>query len=256
MFRPRIIPCLLLSNNGLVKTMKFKSPIYIGDPINAVRIFSDFQADELVFLDIDASSRKRDINFNRIRKISDEAFIPFSYGGGISSADQASRVIKNGAEKVIINTAAIENPELIKEISRRSGQQSVIVSIDYKYNMFGKPFVYIRGGKKKTGLSPCQAAKISVKQGAGEILLCNIDREGTYLGYDKIMIDSVASEIDVPVIGLGGASGLADMVSITNKGGASAAAAGSFFSFKGQRKGILINYPEIDEIHREFWPNP
>jgi cyclase len=233
--------------------MKFKSPIYIGDPINAVRIFSDFQADELVFLDIDASSRKRDINFNRIRKISDEAFIPFSYGGGISSADQASRVIKNGAEKVIINTAAIENPELIKEISRRSGQQSVIVSIDYKYNMFGKPLVYIRGGKKKTGLSPCQAAKISVKQGAGEILLCNIDREGTYLGYDKNMINSVASKIDVPVIGLGGASGLVDMVSITTDGRASAAAAGSFFSFKGRRKGILINYPEIEEIHREFW---
>lgn len=229
MVRKRVIPVLLLFKRGLVKSVNFKYPTYIGDPINAVRIFNDKEVDELAVIDILASEEKRPPDFELIKEIASEAFMPVSYGGGITQIDQVQTLMKNGVEKVIINSAVQSDPELISRISRIFGSQSVAVCIDHKKNLFRKQKVFSQRGKKNTGLDPLQFAIKCEQLGAGEIILQSIERDGTFQGYDIEMLKIVSSAIEIPLVALGGAAGINDFKNaIAN--GASAVAAGSFFS--------------------------
>jgi len=250
MFRPRIIPTLLLHGKGLVKTMKFnkKKARYIGDPINAVRIFNDMESDELVFLDISATNENRSISVDLVKQIGDEAYMPFSVGGGISRIDQVHQLITAGAEKVIINSAFAKNPKLISDIANLFGSQSVIISIDVRKDYMGKQRAYISGGMKKIRYSLKEYIKRAEDYGAGEILVNSIDRDGTGLGYDIDLVKDLSSLISVPLIALGGANSIDQMKEVIENGGASAAAAGSRFVFHGPRKAVLINYPEREEL--------
>lgn len=252
MFRPRVIPVLLLKDNGLVKTSKFQTPTYIGDPINAVKIFNDLEADELVFLDIDASQQNRTIPLRLVKQIGDEAYMPFSVGGGIKSVEQIRRIIENGAEKVVLNTSAIENPELVKLASEICGSQSIIVSIDAKKIGDMTYEVYTYGGTKPTGLDPVTVALMMQRLGSGEILINSIDRDGTKMGYDIDLVASISSAVRIPVIAMGGAGSLNDFLKAVKDGGASAVGAGTLFVFIGKKNAVLINYPEKAELEETF----
>ena len=251
MFRPRIIPVLLLKDKGLVKTVRFKKPVYIGDPINAVKIFNDMEADELVFLDITATSENRGPSVEVISKIGDEAFMPFAVGGGIRSAADVKQIINAGAEKVVINTAACHTPNVVADAAYAAGSQSVIVCIDVKKNIFGKYVVMAANGKTSTGKSPEKFAEEMAKLGAGEIMVNSIDQDGVMTGYDLTLIRSVASAVDVPVIASGGA-GILEHFAEAVKAGANAVAAGSMFVFHGSRRGVLINYPDRKNVENLF----
>ena len=246
MFRPRIIPVLLLQGNGLVKTIRFKKngARYIGDPINAVRIFNDLVADELVFLDISAGPENRNIELELVEQIGDEAYMPFSVGGNIRTCQQIRELLKAGAEKVVINTAAVENPDLIREAAQHFGNQSVIVAVDVKKDILGKYNVFSHGGKRRTGLDPVSYAKKLEFLGAGEILVNAMDRDGMMKGYDLELVRIVADAVTIPVIACGGAGKVGDLASVVKEGHASAAAAGSLFVFHGSRNAVLVNYPE------------
>lgn len=240
--RARIIPALLLRGDGLVKTVKFKDAKYVGDPINAVRLFNDLEVDELIFLDIDASVKGREPPFERIAEIAGEAFMPICYGGGVTSFDQARRLFKSGVEKVALTTALIETPGLIREIADTFGEQAVVAGIDVKRDLFGRQRAMIRSGGGKTGLDPIELAKRAADLGAGEIMIQSIDRDGTYQGYDLDLVRSVSAAVPIPVIAAGGAGGLPHMREAIDAG-ASAAAAGSLFVYKGPHRAVLINYP-------------
>lgn len=250
MFRPRIIPCLLLKDLGLVKTIKFSNPKYIGDPINAVRIFNDLEADELVFLDITASKENKLIDLRFLKRVAEEAFMPFAVGGGINNADQIKEIFKAGAEKAVLNTFAIEKPELIKEAAEIFGSQSIIVSIDVK-KVNGEYLVYSHCGTKKTDLNPINLAKKMENLGAGEIIINSIDCDGLMEGYDLSLIKLVSDAVNIPVIALGGAGQVSHFKEAITKG-ASAVAAGSLFIYSGKNRGILINYPEKSELNEIF----
>lgn len=252
MFRPRIIPVLLLKNKGLVKTTGFKSPVYIGDPMNAVKIFNDMQSDELVFLDITATPENRIPSADVISGISDEAYMPFAVGGGINHIEHVDRMIGAGAEKVVINSAAVTRPALVSEIAGKYGSQSVIVSIDVKKNLFGKQKVFVHCGQKKTDLEPVEHAVQMEKMGAGEIIINSIDQDGKMQGYDIALIKQISEAVSIPVIALGGAGNLMHMKEAVVSGGASASAAGSMFVFHGPLKGVLINYPEKQTLQQLF----
>ena len=252
MFRARVIPVLLLKGKGLVKSVKFKDHRYIGDPINAVKILNDLKADELVFLDILASKEKRTISLEFVRKIGDEANMPFAVGGGIRSIQTIKEIINNGAEKVIINTYAVENPDFIKEASNVFGSSTIVVSIDVKKKYFGKKQVYSLGGKKASGYSPVNFAKLMQANGAGEIIINSVDRDGSMKGYDLELLKEVSKAVEIPVIASGGAGKLSDLTTAINKTYVSAVAAGSMFVFHGPRKGVLINYPEQKELNKLF----
>lgn len=244
--RPRVIPVLLLRDGGLVKTRRFASPIYVGDPINAVRIFNEKQVDELVILDI---SRPVEPNYKLIADICGEAFMPVAYGGGISKLDQIDRLLALGTEKVVINTAATSNPSLISKATSRIGSSSVVVSIDVRRGLLGRRTVYAEGGRRSTGKSPEIHAREVQELGAGEIILGSIDRDGEMSGYDLDLIEEVSHSVSLPVVALGGAGSLKDM-QLASKRGASAAAAGSMFVFKGKHRAVLISYPPPEEIER------
>jgi cyclase len=248
----RIIPCLLLKNNGLVKTVRFKDSIYIGDPINTVRIFNEKEVDELVFLDIDATKNRKEPPYELIKKISGECFMPFGYGGGINSLDQIEKIIKSGAEKIIINTSAFLNKDFVVEAVKHFGSSTIVVSIDVKKEMFRGYTVYIRGGTKSTGKNPVEYAMEIADAGAGEIFLNSIDRDGTMEGYDTGLIKSITGLVKIPVIACGGAGNLNDLRLAVINGGASAVSAGSFFVFHGKRKAVLITYPSHQEIEKLF----
>jgi cyclase len=248
----RIIPCLLLRNNGLVKTIRFKDSVYIGDPINAVKIFNEKEVDELIFLDIDATMEKREPSVGIIKKIAEECFMPFSYGGGISTLHQIEEIIKSGAEKIIINTQAIVNDNLIYEAAVRFGSSTIVVSMDIKNKLIGGYTVHINGGRQNTGKNPVEYAKEMEDKGAGEIFINSVDRDGTMEGYDIELIKSVSKAVSVPVIACGGAGNLDDLRKVVREGGASAAAAGSLFVFHGKRRAVLITYPSYEEISRLF----
>ena len=250
MYRPRIIPCLLLKGDGLVKTTGFENPRYIGDPINAVRIFNELEADELVFLDINASKENRTISLEVVKKIGEEAFMPFAVGGGIHNIEDAKDLLSAGAEKIILNTSAIENPDLVKEAAEIFGNQSVIVSIDVR-KINGNYEVFIYGGTKETGKKPVEVAKELEKLGAGEILINSIDEDGKMGGYDLELIKKVSEEVKVPVVACGGAGKFEDFKKVVDAG-ATAVSAGSLFIFAGKGQGVLINYPEQKEIEGIF----
>lgn len=251
MLKPRVIPALLLRNAGLVKTIKFKDPRYVGDPINAVRIFNDKEVDELVFLDITASLENRGPNFELLTRIASEAFMPFGYGGGITSLDQIKRLFTLGVEKVVLNSVAIENPQFVTDAMKIAGSSSIVVSIDVRKNVLGNHKVWCKCGTKKTGSDPVELAKEMEARGAGEILIQSIDQDGTLAGYDLGIVEKIANSVDIPVIGLGGAAALSDFKAIIEVG-ASAAAAGSMFVFHGKHRAVLIKYPEYDVLDRLF----
>lgn len=241
--RPRIIPCLLLKEQGLVKTVKFASPNYLGDPINAVRIFNEKEVDELCILDIEAAEKAQQPDFEYLKKIASEAFMPLSYGGGISSMEDIKRIFHIGFEKVVLNTAFIENPYLIREASEYAGRQSIVVSIDAGKNFLKGYSCYIKDGTKKINKEPALLAKMAEDLGAGEILLNSIDRDGTMQGYDLDLIKKVVKSVTIPVTACGGASGIDDIKKVLVEGRAHAAAAGSMFVYYGKKKAVLINTP-------------
>jgi cyclase len=248
----RLIPCLLLRNNGLVKTVKFKESTYIGDPINTVRIFNEKEVDELIFLDIDATKQKKEPPYELIQNIASECFMPFGYGGGISSLEQIERIIKSGAEKVIINTRVFIEKNFLSEAVRHFGSSTIVVSIDVKKEFLKGNIVYINGGTQRTGINPVEYAKRIESEGAGEILVNSIDRDGVMEGYDIELIKGISNTIRIPVIACGGAGKLNDFAMAVNQGGASAVAAGSFFIFHGKRRAVLITYPSYSEISDLF----
>jgi len=248
MLKIRVIPCLLLKGEGLVKSIKFKDHRYIGDPMNAVKIFSEKEVHELFFLDINASEEKRCISIETVANIADECYMPFGVGGGITNIKQIRDILSNGAEKVSINSTAVSNPLLIKETAEMFGNQSIVVSIDVKKKFFGGYEVYTCGGKKATGLDPVKHAINMEKHGAGEILINSIDKDGTMEGYDNKLIKLVADAVGIPVIACGGAGKLQDFANAVKEGHASAVAAGSMFVYHGPRNAVLINYPTIQQL--------
>jgi len=252
MYRPRVIPILLLKGQGLVKSVKFKDYRYIGDPINAVKIFNDLKADELVFLDILASKEKRTISLNFVRNVGDEANMPFAVGGGIRTIQQIKEIINAGAEKVVINTYAVENPEFIKQASDEFGSSTIVISIDVKKKLFGKKQVYTFAGSKSTGLNPIEFVKLMQEKGAGEIIINSIEKDGMMEGYDLDLIKEVSKAVEIPVIAAGGAGQLSDLTKAIKESFASAVAAGSMFVYHGPRRGVLVNYPDNKELIKIF----
>jgi cyclase len=247
MYRPRVIPILLLSGPKLIKTYKFKNPSYVGDPINAIKIFNEKEVDELIILDIDASKKNTGPNYKLIEKVASECFMPLCYGGGISNVDQAAYLFKIGIEKISIQSAALQDINLIKKLSDRFGSQSIVISIDVKRNIFGIPCVYSSVKRKKLNINFYDYIKLIDKSGAGEILLSNIDKEGTGRGLDLSLIDFVTKRTSLPVIAN---SGVGSILHIQEGifSGANAVAAGSFFIYYGPHKAVLITYPNLDNL--------
>jgi cyclase len=251
MYRPRVIPILLLKGKGLVKSVKFKDYKYIGDPINAVKIFNDLKADELVFLDILASKESRKISLDFVKNVGDEANMPFSVGGGIRTIQDIKDIINAGAEKVIINSYAVENPDFIKQASDIYGSSTIVVSIDVKKKMFGKNAVYTYGGSKYNKLNPIEFAQLMEENGAGEIIINSIDQDGLMDGYDLKLINEIAINVTIPIVAAGGAGKIEDF-KLATQSYASAVAAGSMFVYHGPRRAVLINYPSREELSKLF----
>jgi cyclase len=254
MIRKRVIPVLLLQNNGVVKTVNFKKAKYIGDPINTVKIFNDKEVDEIIILDIDATKKKKEIDYALLKDIVSESFMPLCYGGGISSIDQIRKIINCGIEKISINSKAIENFSFVNEAAKHYGSSTIIVSIDVKKDFFGNYRVYSNQGQIKTKYKALEFAKIAEEQGAGELLINSISNDGLMTGYDYDLIESVANAAQIPVIACGGAGSLQHLQQAFDKN-ASAAAAGSMFIYKGPHKAVLINYPTFAELTTIFTKN-
>lgn len=252
MYRPRLIPVLLLKGNALVKSSRFKDHRYIGDPINAVRIFNDLFADELVFLDINANKENRTIPIHFVKNVGEEANMPFSIGGGIRTLKDIETILNAGAEKIILNTSAISNPDFIRQASNAFGSSTIVVCIDYKKTAFSGYVVYSYSGREKSRYSPLEFAKLSEEMGAGEIILQSIAHDGQMKGYDIPIIKMISASVNVPVIALGGAGSLHNVREAYLKAKPSALAAGSVFVFQGSNKGVLINYPDKKEKNEVF----
>lgn len=250
MLRTRVIPVLLLMDGGLVKGKEFKKHRYVGDPINAVKIFNEKQVDELIFLDISATNEKRDPDFDLISDIASETFMPFGYGGGIKNISTIERLFSLGVEKVVINTEAFYNPKLITQAASVAGSQSVVVSIDVRKSIFGNYEVYVENGSVRTRLDPVSYAKKMEELGAGEIVLCSIDREGTGKGYDLNLIKQVTDSVNIPVVCLGGAGNINDLARARQSCNVSGLAAGNFFVFHGKHKAVLITYPDYFDLEQ------
>lgn len=244
MLRPRIIPCLLVKNGGLVKTVKFGDPKYVGDPINAVRIFNEKEVDEILVIDIDATRDRREPNYALIKKLAAECRMPLCYGGGVRTADQFQRLVGLGVEKVAISSAAVETPELVTEAASKVGSQSVAVVLDVnRIGLMRSRRVFTHNGSIDSGLDPVLFAKKMDAFGVGEIIINSIDRDGTMSGYDIELIQLVRSATSCPITALGGAGSLQDMLNVLQAVGRIGVAAGSLFVFKGVYRAVLINYP-------------
>ena len=253
MLTTRVIPCLLLHNAGLVKTVRFNRPTYIGDPINAVKIFNEKEVDELIFLDIQATSKRRQPQFTVIEEIANECFMPFCYGGGVREIDTMKTLFRLGAEKVSINSYAVENPDFIRQAAEMFGSQSVVVALDVKKNFWGTSTVVTHSATRKTGLDPVAFARDMESKGAGELLITSVDRDGTRQGYDLDLLQRISAAVNIPVIACGGAATLDDFVDAVDIGGAAAVAAGSLFVYYGKHQAVLINYPErtvVEQLYR------
>lgn len=244
MLRPRIIPCLLVRNNGLVKTVKFKEEKYIGDPINAVRIFNEKEADELIVLDIDATVRGVEPDYQRISHLASECRMPLCYGGGVHTVEQAKKIVALGVEKVAISSAAVENPKIIEKIANEIGRQSVVVILDIKKKRLMRTFeVWTHNATKNSKRSVQDLIEQVQSLGAGEVVLNFIDRDGSMDGYDIDVIEEIKRISRVPLTAIGGAGSLSDMGDVVEKCGLVGLAAGSLFVFKGPYKAVLISYP-------------
>jgi cyclase len=244
MFRTRVIPCLLLRGRGLVKTRRFKEPVYVGDPVNAVRIFSEKEADELVVLDIDASRVGREPDYELVAEIAGECFMPMAYGGGIRTLDQVRRLIRSGVEKVVVNSAALESTRVITEAAEVFGSQAVVGAVDVKRTVLGRYRVVGKSATTESPWKPEDQVRRLVEAGAGEIFLNSVDRDGTMEGYDLDLIRSVTRHVSVPVVACGGAGTVEHLVEAVRDAGASAVAAGSMFVFQGRHRAVLIHYPK------------
>lgn len=249
MLRPRLIPCLLVTASGLVKTVKFSEPKYVGDPLNAVRIFNEKQVDELVVLDIEASPEKKEPNYSLIKSLASECRMPLCYGGGVTSLEQFQRIIELGVEKVAISAAAVEQPELISKAAETIGAQSVVVVLDV-LQTGGRFEVCTQRGQRRTGLDAVEYAVRMQELGAGEIVLNSIDRDGTGLGYNTELIAAVRRRVTLPITALGGAGTLDHVRDLFANFGIIGAAAGSLFVFKGKYRAVLISYPSAEEHER------
>ena len=248
MLKTRVIPCLLLRNESLVKTVKFDKFGFIGDPINTVRIFNELEVDELIFLDISATNEKRTPNFKVLAEIANECFMPLGYGGGMRNFEDAKKIFQIGFEKIVVNSYAFENSTYITQLAEHFGNQAVVASIDVKKNFFGKYEVFSHSGKKNTKKNPIEWAQELEKLGAGEILLTSIDREGTWTGFEEDLIKKITSVVTVPVIANGGAGSLQDIGSAVKSCHASAVALGSMVVYQKKGLGVLVNFPERNEL--------
>lgn len=244
MLRPRIIPCLLVHNGGLVKTKNFTDPKYVGDPVNAVKIFNEKEVDEIIVADIDATRLNREPDYVLIEQIATECRMPFCYAGGITRPEQVERIVSLGVEKVAIGAAAIHNPQLIKESATRVGNQSVVVVLDVKKTgLFKKYEVVTHNATKATGIHPVELAKRSEQLGAGELLINSVDNDGCMNGYDLDLVSSIREVVNIPICVLGGASSLEDIRKLIDRFKTIGVAAGSIFVFKGKYRAVLIQYP-------------
>lgn len=251
MLHARVIPCLLMRNGGLVKTVRFKDARYVGDPVNAVRIFNEKEVDELVFLDIGGGGARPEPDFELLADIASEAFMPFAYGGGITTIEQVRRLYALGVEKVVINTAAADQPQLVSEAAALAGSSCVVASIDVRRSWLGKYSVCVASGARDLHRDPVEWAQEMERLGAGEILLTAIDRDGTMDGYDLELVRRVSAAVSLPVVAAGGAGTLQHLRAAVDAG-ASAVAAGSMFVFHGKHNAVLITYPEYEELERLF----
>lgn len=251
MLKHRVIPALLLSDGGLVKTRQFKDPKYVGDPINAIRIFNDKEVDELMVLDIVASKRKQEPDYTAIELFAGECFMPLCYGGGVRTIEQAARIFDLGVEKISLQSSALLDFQLVSDIANRFGSQSVVVSIDIKNNWLGRPHLYQSNNGKLLKQNWITFAQNAVAAGAGEILINAVDRDGEMCGYDINLIKQAANAVSVPVIALGGARNLQDFKQAVDAG-ASAVAAGAMFVFHGPHRAVLITYPSYSELEKHL----
>jgi len=244
----RVIPVLLMDNGSLIKTVRFKKPTYVGDPVNNVRLFSEQGADELILLDVAAGPAGRPPATETLRALASEAFMPVAYGGGIRRLEDAQAVFELGIEKVVLGAAAVERPGVIDEIARRFGSQSVVVCIDVARTRFGAARVVTHRATRRHSVSPGELARQVVDRGAGEVLVQSVENDGMMSGYDLETVREVASAVSVPVIACGGAGSLADLKEAVTSSGATAVAAGSLFTFHGRHRAVLINYPGEDTL--------
>jgi cyclase len=249
---PRVIPCLLLADGGLHKTTRFGAPRYVGDPVNAVRIFNEREVDEIVVLGTDRQRRGAGPPFAQIADLASECFMPLAYGGGVRSIEDMATLFRIGVEKVVLNTAALENPELVRDAARRFGSQAVVVACDAKRRWRGGWRVYAHPAGRSLDETPAAYCSRMQSLGAGEILLTAVDRDGTLEGYDIALIREVTASVSIPVVACGGARDLEDLRRAIREGGAAAAAAGSLFVFQGRHRAVLITYPSRDELTRLF----
>ena len=256
MLRPRIIPSLLVKNGGLVKTQNFASPKYVGDPINAVKIFNEKEVDEIIVVDIDATVLGREPDYTLIKNLAAECRMPLCYGGGVKRVDQVERIISLGVEKVAISSAAVSDPEIVAKAAQVVGGQSVVVVMDVKKSRFGSKYeLRTHNASKRTGLAPIEFARKAEKFGAGEVVVNAIDRDGVMKGYDLELIRSIREAISLPMTALGGAGSLEDIRRLVNTFGIIGACAGSFFVFKGVYRAVLISYPSPKEKDALIPPN-
>jgi imidazole glycerol-phosphate synthase subunit HisF len=249
MFRPRIIPILLLKGRGLVKSIKFKNQRYIGDPINAVKIFNDLKADELGFLDILASREGRTISLDFVRDVGEEANMPFAVGGGIRTIEDIRAILSAGAEKVVMNTVVARNPDFVSQAADSFGSSTIVVCMDVKKRrFFGKEQVWYLNGQNQAGYPPVEFAQLMEQKGVGELIVQSIDQDGMMNGYDLDLIRKISEAVTIPVVALGGAGSLKDMRDAHKLAHANGLAAGSMFVYHSARKGVLINYPDRAEF--------
>ena len=252
MFRPRVIPTLLLRGQALVKSIGFKKHRYIGDPMNAVKIFNDLKADELIFLDIEASKNNRLIPIQFVKDVGAEANMPFSVGGGIRTLSDIREIIGAGAERVVINSAAIEDPTFVQRASQEFGTSTITVCLDVKKKLFSGHRVWSHGGKRAAKFRPLEFAQLMEEMGAGELVVQSITQDGAMSGYDVELTSEISKSVKIPVVALGGAGNLDHLKTAYTEGHASGLAAGSIFVYHGPKRGVLINYPERHEIKEMF----
>ena len=250
MLQTRIIPCLLLKDDSLVKTVNFKKPAYIGDPVNTARIFNELEVDELTLLDISATSNKKKPNFKILAELANECFMPLAYGGGINDFEDAKKIFQIGIEKVIINSIAFSKPAFITELAEHFGNQAIVASIDVKKNMFGKYQVFSNSGTKKQKVDPVDWAQELEQLGAGEILLTAIHQEGTWMGFDINIIEKISNAVNIPVIANGGASSIEDIGKAVKQGNASAVSLGSMVVYQNKGMGVLVNFPDTEKLNK------
>jgi imidazole glycerol-phosphate synthase subunit HisF len=248
MKRARVIPVLLLKNRGLYKTVRFRDEKYIGDPINAVKILNEKQCDELIFLDVLATRQKREIDFNLIKEIAEECFMPFSYGGGINDLNQIERVLKMGVEKIVIDTALFTDPGFLKNAVSQFGGSTIVASVDVRKSLWGKYSVFSHTGIDTSEIDLMSFLKNIEAAEAGELMINNVDLDGTRKGYDFHLAEKIAAELTLPIVFCGGCGSMFDIRKLLTETQVSAAAAGSLFVFHGPHKGVLINYPSPEEI--------